>query len=294
MELTFGKMVHKCEPFINKCVQYCWLMCIQDPPMCLVDFGREVEFKSNEMRSFTKSGKFVDFVVWPALYLHEKGPLLSKAVVQGSNHQAQQIQETNQQMQHEDSMRRNKEETINHSMPDPKRQKTNAQTREHLDSINNRDNQSFSSETQRQYQDHYDGMYHDGGRMNPRDYERGVHHPPPLPNKVGHVQSRPQNPPYDRRNPQVPHGSPRHKNSGIPSTVYRRQEYWPAATTPAGHGQYNHSVHASQPSYGHRYPNESYKHQDTQYSQSKQNARYGSPKTQIHHTDKHSYKSTEL
>lgn len=294
MELTFGKMANKCEPFINKCVQYCWLMCIQDPPMCLVDFGRGLEFNSNEMRSFTKSGKCVDFVVWPALYLHENGPLLSKAIVQGSNHPTQQIQETNQLRQKEVSMRRKNEETIIHSMPDAKQQKTNAQTRGHLDNINERDNQSFSSETQRQYQDHYDGIYHEGGRMNPRDYDKSAHHLPPLPNKGGHLQSRPPYPPYDRRNPQVPQGSPRHKNSGIPSTVYKKQEYWQAAANPAGHEQYNHNVHAYQPSYGHGYPNESYKHQSTQYSQSKHNARHGRSNTQIHHTDTHSFKSTEL
>lgn len=289
MELTFGKMVHKCEPLINKCVQYCWLMCIQDPPMCLVDFGRGLDFNNNEMRSFTKSGKFVDFVVWPALYLHENGPLLSKAVVQGSNHPAQQIQDTNQQMQKGVSIRKKNEVTIIHSMPDPKQQKANAQTHGHLDRINDRDNQSFSSETPRQYQDHNDEMYLDGGRINPRDYDKSRHHLPPLPNKGGHMQSRPPNPQYDRRSPQVPHGSSKHANSGIPSTVYRKKEYWPAEQ-----GQYHHSVHASQPFYGHGYPEESYKQQDRQYSQSKQNTRYRVSNTQISHTDTHSYKSTEL
>lgn len=294
MESTFGKMATKCEPLINKCVQYCWLMCIQDPPMCLVDFGRGLEFNSNEMRSFTKSGKFVDFVVWPALYLHEDGPLLSKAVVQGSNHPAQQNQHTNQKRQHEDSMIRNNEEKIKHSMPDPKQQKTNAQTRGHLERINDRGNQSFNSETQRQYQDQYDGVYHEGGRMDSRDYDKSKSYLPPLPNKGGHGQSRPPNHHNDRRNPQVPQGSPKHANSGIPSTVYKRQEYWLTAANPARHGQYHYSVHASQPSYGHRYPTESYKHQDTQYSQSKQNARYRSPTTHTHHTETQSYKSTEL
>lgn len=59
--------------------------------------------------------------------------MLSKAVVQGSNHPAQQKRQMNQQRQHGDSMRRNNGE---HSMPDPKQQKTNAQTRRQLERIN--------------------------------------------------------------------------------------------------------------------------------------------------------------
>nr|XP_011438879.2 uncharacterized protein LOC105336323 isoform X1 [Crassostrea gigas] len=294
MESTFGKMATKCEPLINKCVQYCWLMCIQDPPMCLVDFGRGLEFNSNEMRSFTKSGKFVDFVVWPALYLHEDGPLLSKAVVQGSNHPAQQNQQTNQKRQHEDSMRRNDGEKIKHSKPVPKQQKANSQTRGHLDRMNDRDNQSFNSETQRQHHDHYDGVYYEGGRMNSWDYDQSKYYLPPLPNKGGHLQSRQTNPPYNRRNPQGSEVSPSYANSGIPHTVYRSKEYRSATPKPVGRGHYNPSAHGSKSSYGHEYYNERYKDQDSQYSQSKQNPRYGNSQTQIHHTETHSYQSTEL
>lgn len=159
---------------------------------------------------------------------------------------------------------------------------------------NDGDNQSFNSETQRQHHDHYDGVYYEGGRMNPRDYNKSKYYLPPLQSKGGHVQSRPPDPLHERRNPQVPQGSPKHANSGIPSTVYKRQEYWPTAANTAGHGQYHYSVHATQPSSGHRYPTETYTHQDTQYSQSKQNGRYRSPTTHTHHTDTHSYKSTEL
>ncbi|XP_052673257.1 uncharacterized protein LOC128155532 isoform X2 [Crassostrea angulata] len=294
MESTFGKMATKCEPLINKCVQYCWLMCIQDPPMCLVDFGRGLEFNSNEMRSFTKSGKFVDFVVWPALYLHEDGPLLSKAVVQGSNHPAQQNQQTNQKRQHEDSMRRNDGEKIKHSKPVPKQQKANSQTRGHLDRMNDRDNQSFNSETQRQHHDHYDGVYYEGGRMNSWDYDQSKYYLPPLPNKGGHLQSRQTNPPYNRRNPQGSEVSPSYANSGIPHTVYRSKEYRSATAKPVGRGHYNPSAHGSKSSYGHEYYNERYKDQDSQYSQSKQNPRYGNSQTQILHTETHSYQSTEL
>ncbi|KAK3100490.1 hypothetical protein FSP39_020892 [Pinctada imbricata] len=35
------------------------------------------------MRAYTMSGKYVEYVVWPAIYLHKGGAMLSKAVVQG-------------------------------------------------------------------------------------------------------------------------------------------------------------------------------------------------------------------
>lgn len=43
-------------------------------------------------KDYTKTGRYVDFVVWPALYLHEGGPLLCKGVAQGTN----QTQQTSQ------------------------------------------------------------------------------------------------------------------------------------------------------------------------------------------------------
>lgn len=58
-------------------------MVIQDPPMCMEWQFTGSEFKSETMRSFTKSGDQVQFVVWPALYLHDNGALVAKAIVQG-------------------------------------------------------------------------------------------------------------------------------------------------------------------------------------------------------------------
>ena len=59
-------------------------MRVQDPPVHMKwDFGEDEDFDTNIMRSYTKSGKFVSYVVWPVLYLHENGPLLAKGVVQG-------------------------------------------------------------------------------------------------------------------------------------------------------------------------------------------------------------------
>jgi hypothetical protein len=40
-------------------------------------------FDTSVFKAYTKSGKFVDYIVWPPLYLHENGPLLCKGVAQG-------------------------------------------------------------------------------------------------------------------------------------------------------------------------------------------------------------------
>jgi hypothetical protein len=79
--LPFEIVVNCCESFIDKCVELCWLMQIQDPPMSL-DFGSTKTVDQNRFRFFTRSGNVVDFVVWPALLLHENGPLVQKGVVQ--------------------------------------------------------------------------------------------------------------------------------------------------------------------------------------------------------------------
>nr|XP_022321626.1 uncharacterized protein LOC111123530 [Crassostrea virginica] len=80
--LPFESVMIYGEPFVNRCVELCWMMHIQDPPMVL-DFGSTAEIvDKNVFRFFTRSGELVDFVVWPAVLLHDNGPLIQKGVVQ--------------------------------------------------------------------------------------------------------------------------------------------------------------------------------------------------------------------
>lgn len=86
LEESFGKDdVEKCKLYIQKCVQCCWLMCVQDPALQLTVWTIGTKMDGYNMKSFTKNGQYVDFSVWPALYLHKNGPLLSKGIVQGTN-----------------------------------------------------------------------------------------------------------------------------------------------------------------------------------------------------------------
>lgn len=68
--------------FFKSCVNICWKMVIQDPPMFLhPGVQKGGKFDKAVYREYTSSGQKVVFTVWPALYLHEGGPLLQKGVV---------------------------------------------------------------------------------------------------------------------------------------------------------------------------------------------------------------------
>ena len=60
-------------------------MCIQDPPVAL---GPSVTqghmFDTSLYRAYTQTGPYIDYEVWPPLYLCEGGSLLTKGVAQGS------------------------------------------------------------------------------------------------------------------------------------------------------------------------------------------------------------------
>ena len=79
------KYLEPCREYIEKCVELCWMMRVQDPPIYMeANYATNSAFDSSRMRSFTKAGQFIHFVVWPTFFLHKDGPLLAKGVVQGS------------------------------------------------------------------------------------------------------------------------------------------------------------------------------------------------------------------
>lgn len=69
--------------FARDVVEVCWWMRCTQPPVHL-DFSIPVEgrFSPELYKAYTKSGQTIDYVVWPVMYLHEHGPLLSKGVAQ--------------------------------------------------------------------------------------------------------------------------------------------------------------------------------------------------------------------
>ncbi|CAC5406416.1 unnamed protein product [Mytilus coruscus] len=75
--------ISACSKFVADCIKYAWMMQIQDPPVYIEwDFPSDAKIDTNILRSYTKAGDHVDFIVWPVLYLHKDGPVLNKGVVQ--------------------------------------------------------------------------------------------------------------------------------------------------------------------------------------------------------------------
>ncbi|XP_071125519.1 tropomyosin-2-like [Mytilus edulis] len=76
---TKAKQKESLRPYVDACMEICWYAAINDPKL---DFSFEPTKNKEDFRGYTKSGKFVDYLVWPAMYLHTDGPLLYKGVVQ--------------------------------------------------------------------------------------------------------------------------------------------------------------------------------------------------------------------
>ncbi|XP_053399696.1 uncharacterized protein LOC123559061 isoform X2 [Mercenaria mercenaria] len=71
--------------FIEKCTTVCWLMAIQDPPVSMdVETDRhDEELDTDKYKHYTQSGRVIDYIVWPVLYLYEGGNILNKGIAQG-------------------------------------------------------------------------------------------------------------------------------------------------------------------------------------------------------------------
>ncbi|XP_060589208.1 uncharacterized protein LOC132744494 isoform X2 [Ruditapes philippinarum] len=75
--------INDLKPFIRKCLLIGWMMVVQSPPMTLEDLKPNEEFRKEIYKSYTKSGSYIDYVVWPALLLNQDGPVVGKGVAQG-------------------------------------------------------------------------------------------------------------------------------------------------------------------------------------------------------------------
>ncbi|XP_060565712.1 uncharacterized protein LOC132724767 [Ruditapes philippinarum] len=66
--------------YIQECLKLSWFMVIQDPPMTMI-----LEPASNDYRYFKEyknRGKFLGYIVWPALLLQEEGELICKGTAE--------------------------------------------------------------------------------------------------------------------------------------------------------------------------------------------------------------------
>lgn len=70
--------------FARQCASLSWKMRIRDPPLLVkFEFRCGSTLNSDVLKRYTtKTGDYLDFLVWPALYLHEDGPILTKGVAE--------------------------------------------------------------------------------------------------------------------------------------------------------------------------------------------------------------------
>ncbi|KAL3879247.1 hypothetical protein ACJMK2_031552 [Sinanodonta woodiana] len=79
------KMIPDIRPYMDECVEICLLMNIQEPPVELrgLELLSGADFDLSVFKPYTKSRNKIEYIVWPAMYLHQNGPLLRKGVAQG-------------------------------------------------------------------------------------------------------------------------------------------------------------------------------------------------------------------
>ncbi|XP_052795701.1 synaptonemal complex protein 1-like isoform X2 [Mya arenaria] len=71
--------------YVEECAKICWLARLHDPPVHIEfeEIDNDSPFNAEMYKAYTKTGKRLDYVVWPPVFLHKNGPMLSKGVAQG-------------------------------------------------------------------------------------------------------------------------------------------------------------------------------------------------------------------
>jgi hypothetical protein len=71
--------------YMTRCVELTWYMNILEPPMVLLYMAqRYSNFDTKYFMYYSREGHKFDYVVWPALLLHENGRLMIRGVAQPS------------------------------------------------------------------------------------------------------------------------------------------------------------------------------------------------------------------
>lgn len=67
--------------YVQKCVELCWFMNVQDPPMEQVAPKEGEDVDKNLFSHHGRKGKKVQTCVWAALLLHKEGPVVCKGYI---------------------------------------------------------------------------------------------------------------------------------------------------------------------------------------------------------------------
>ncbi|XP_061185377.1 uncharacterized protein LOC133193446 isoform X1 [Saccostrea echinata] len=78
---SYPGIMEKIESYVNLAVELCWLMCAQTPPMQLLFARRNDKVDKTYFRCMGHSGDKVDICIWPAVLLHDGGPVVMKGQI---------------------------------------------------------------------------------------------------------------------------------------------------------------------------------------------------------------------
>ncbi|XP_061170066.1 uncharacterized protein LOC133179296 [Saccostrea echinata] len=83
IERTFQKSssASKLKAYIEACIEQMWLMCVQDPQMVIEFAVPGTPIDKELFKFYDKKGIIVHLTVWPVVYLHKGGPIVSKGYV---------------------------------------------------------------------------------------------------------------------------------------------------------------------------------------------------------------------
>ncbi|XP_062621735.1 uncharacterized protein LOC134283291 [Saccostrea cucullata] len=83
IERTFqeSSSAPKLKAYIEACIEQMWLMCVQDPRMVIEFAVPGTPINKELFKFYDKKGKLVHLTVWPVVYLHKEGPIVSKGYV---------------------------------------------------------------------------------------------------------------------------------------------------------------------------------------------------------------------
>ncbi|KAK3100384.1 hypothetical protein FSP39_019093 [Pinctada imbricata] len=71
----------KIKDYVERTTEHLWLMVVQDPPMYLEFANKGNPVNKELFRFYDKKGKIVERTIWPVVYLHKGGPVISKGYV---------------------------------------------------------------------------------------------------------------------------------------------------------------------------------------------------------------------
>nr|XP_034303210.1 uncharacterized protein LOC105344861 isoform X1 [Crassostrea gigas] len=69
------------EKYVDRCVEYSFLMVVQDPPMYLEYPEKGQKINTSLFKPFRQKGSVVQMCVWPCVCLHKDGPVVCKGYV---------------------------------------------------------------------------------------------------------------------------------------------------------------------------------------------------------------------